>query len=313
MVVSNCTREIAYPALQLNGTMLECVHTYRQLGIHLNDRMNWDDHVNQTITKANKKLNIIWKLNRELPRYETENVYTTYIRPQLEYCCLVYQSCTKAQQDRLEHVQRRAAVTCTGAFNRTSTTRLLDELGWSTLETRRNYYNLLQIYKMEHQLCPAYLTSLLPPKQGHRRVTDFRPVRCNTSKFQHSFLPAATRQWNALPNELKTAGTISTFKNGLKKKMFREKVKYYSMSKGKTSIQHTRMRLGLSHLRHQLYTYYIIPSPECLNTNCNQTPETPQHYFLACPKYAASRQRLMEGLTPIADRLDLHTHTHTIY
>ncbi len=94
MVVSNCTREIAYPALQLNGTMLECVHTYRQLGIHLNDRMNWDDHVNQTITKANKKLNIIWKLNRELPRYETENVYTTYIRPQLEYCCLVYQSCT---------------------------------------------------------------------------------------------------------------------------------------------------------------------------------------------------------------------------
>ena len=312
MVVSNSTRDIAYPDLQMNDTLLERVHTYRQLGIHLNDRMNWDDHVNQTINKANKKLNIIWKLNRELPRYATENVYTTYIRPQLEYGCLVYQSCTKAQQDRLEHVQRRAAIACTGAFNRTSTTRLLDELGWATLERRRTYFNLLQIYKMEHKLCPEYLTALLPPKQGHRRVTDYRPVRCNTAKYHHSFVPAATRQWNSLSNELKTARTIATFKHGLKKEMFSEKVKHFSMNKGRSSIQHTRMRLGLSHLRYQLYTYHIIPSPECLNMNCNQTPETPQHYFLACPRYAASRERLLEVLTPIADRLGLHTHTQLI-
>jgi len=310
MVVSNSSDDIEYPELMMNGTKLEQVHTYPQLGIHLNDRMNWDDHINHTINKASKKINIIWKLSRELPRYATENIYTSYIRPQLEYGCLVYTSCTKAQSQRLESVQRRAAIACTGAFNRTSTDRLLGELAWPTLETRRKYYGLLQMYKMANKLCPEYLIELLPPRQGYRRTNDFVPIRCRTSKYQNSFIPSGIKEWNNLSLELKTSSTISSFKGNLRKVLFLPRIKHYNLEKGPSSIHHTRMRLGLSHLRQQLHSCNIVDSPHCLNPTCIEIPETPQHYFLECPQFAAGRHRLLQVLEPIAGRLGLHTHTH---
>ena len=41
---------------------------------------------------------------------------------------------------------------------------------------------------------------------------------------------------------------------------------------------HCRIRLGLSHLRKQLFSNQLIEQIEC-----NNIPETPKHFFLECP------------------------------
>ena len=58
-----------HPSLQLNRIKIEQVHSYPQLGLILND------HINDAITKANKKIGLIWRLNSELPIYAVENIY----------------------------------------------------------------------------------------------------------------------------------------------------------------------------------------------------------------------------------------------
>ena len=93
--------------------------------------MNWADHINKQITKASKKLGLIWRLIESLPTVEA--IYTSYIRPQLEYGCIIYANCTKEQGARLELCQRKAAIACTQAYNKMSNRRLLEELGWPTL------------------------------------------------------------------------------------------------------------------------------------------------------------------------------------
>ena len=45
----------------------------------LYEKMNWEDHINSAITKANKKMRLMWKLNSRL-----FTLATSYI-PQLEY------------------------------------------------------------------------------------------------------------------------------------------------------------------------------------------------------------------------------------
>ena len=146
-----------HPSLQLNRIEIEQVHSYPQLGLILNDRLNWEDHINDAITKANKKTGLIWRLNSELPRYAVENIYTSYIRPQLEYAASVYHNCTREQSTRLEACQRRAAIACTRAYRRTSTDALLEELGWPKLEDRRTYSSQTLFYKIVHGLAPHYL------------------------------------------------------------------------------------------------------------------------------------------------------------
>ena len=143
---------------------MERVQTYPQLGLHFNQHMSWSNHIDEQISKAGKKIGLIWKLSCSIPRFAVENIYTAYIRPQIEYANVVYANCTKEQSTRLEALQRRAAIACTRAYNRTPTKRILDELGWPTLECRRNYSSLVQLYKIRHGLTPRYLHSILPQR-----------------------------------------------------------------------------------------------------------------------------------------------------
>jgi hypothetical protein len=208
MVVSNNHQE-QYPLLSLNGAKLERVNTYRQLGLYFNEHMNWADHIDKLISKASKKIGLMWKLSNSIPRFAVKNIYTAYIRPQLEYGCIIYASCNKEQSARLEAAQRRAAIACTRAYNRTPTKSLLEELGWSTLEKRREYFTLVQLYKMSNGLSPTYLETILPPKQGNtgryptRRTEDYIPPLVKTVKYQKSFVPATVKRWNQLDEETK--------------------------------------------------------------------------------------------------------------
>ena len=132
MIIGNTNQP--HPSLQLNDTQIDQVHSYQQLGVILNDKLNWEDHINHVISKANRKIGLMWKLSSELPRYAVENIYTSYIRPQLEYSAVIYNNCTREQSRRLEACQRKAAIACTRAYRRTNTENLLNELGWSKLD-----------------------------------------------------------------------------------------------------------------------------------------------------------------------------------
>lgn len=168
-----------------------------------------------------------------------------------------------------------AAVACTGAYRRTNTEDLLHEVGWPTLETRRNYNSLILMYKMSHNMTPPYLSNLLPLRQGRHHQTrheeTFIPIRARTEKYNKSVIPATIRRWNALDAKIRTSPTISRFKHNLKKYMFTTRPEYLSRVRGRASIQHTRLRLGLSPLKQHLFSHGIIPSPFC--EKCTQRAE----------------------------------------
>lgn len=72
-------------------------------------------------------------------------------------------------------------------------------------------------------------------------------------------------------------------------------VKLYSLSYGPSTRYLTQIRLGLSKLNLHLFTHGIIPDPSC--PSCpNSEKETPMHYFLQCPAYAALRGEMLRGL-----------------
>ena len=288
MIVSR-TKFTNYAIPCLNNAQLEKVSTYPQLGIHFDETMSWEAHINQLILKVNRKIGLIWKVSEHLPRSCAENIYTMYIRPIIDYGCVIYDNCSKHLQDKLEDTQRRAAVACTRAFSRTPTSALLTELGWPTLSTRRDYFRILQLYKMKNHLTPDYLRTILPPPHGHysgyptRYSNNYIVPLSTTTKHHESFIPKSTRGWNSLDEQLKSCNILHSFKTLQKKKLFPTKFQHLSNGKGKHSINHTRMRLGLSHLRQQLYSFRIIDSFYC--THCTDRLETTTYYLLTCPKY----------------------------
>jgi hypothetical protein len=54
---------------------------------------SWTTHINEIITKASSRLNIIRKLKFKVDRKSLEHMYFSYVRPILEYADVVWDNC----------------------------------------------------------------------------------------------------------------------------------------------------------------------------------------------------------------------------
>ena len=97
---------------------------------------------------------------------------------------------------RLEHIHYEATRIVTGATRLVSVNSLLTETGLETLSARRKNHKLVMFYKMQNNLCPVYLSSLMPRTIGSsvsynlRNAGVIQTVNTNTQLFYTSFLPS---------------------------------------------------------------------------------------------------------------------------
>ena len=103
-----------------------------------------------------------------------------------------------------------------------------------------------------------------------------------------------------MSNEIKASGSLNIFKSKLKEIYEPNKSNpLFGYGHGWSKINHCRIRLGLSHLRKQLFKYNLIESPFCEQIECNNIPETPKHFFLECPKYFNQRRKMLQNITDL--------------
>ncbi len=304
MIVSNKKQAPNYPNLYLHGQVLHRVNEHKHLGITLSSKMKWDSYVEQITIKAASRLNGIKRISHIITRRAKITLYQTLVLPVLEYGSVLYDNCTTILKNRVEQIQRKAAIICTGAFRITSYTRLLEELGWNSLDDRRSMARRLMLYKMNHDLVPPYLSALLPPtvysRVGNyvlRNAGDFTLVKTKKAQFYQSFLPKTIREWNNSVSAwrgLDFAPSVDSFKSGYRKLLHRSPNKFFNIELENGNIQHSRLRMGLSHLRAHLFHYNLIDNPDC--QFCNIEPETTGHYVLRCPSFHAARTNYLLGL-----------------
>ena len=161
-------------------------------------------------------------LKYKLPRRALERIYTTRVRPVIEYADVLYDNGNMHLAKRLECIQMEAAWICTGALRQTSSSKILIDLGWEQLQTRRKCHKLVYLYKMVYHLTPTYLSNLCPPtiasisRYPTRNSHSLRAPRCRTSCFQNSFLPSVLRHWNGLSRDIRNSPTLPIFKSSFK-------------------------------------------------------------------------------------------------
>ena len=122
--------------LGFNEIPLDTVYNHCHLGIYLNSSLSWGVHVSIIVKKAMNRISSLKKVRHLLPRSVMENLC---IKPVLEYGSVVYDNLTKQEAQKLEAVQRAAAVVFTGANIQTKTYILLSELGWNSLSSQCKY------------------------------------------------------------------------------------------------------------------------------------------------------------------------------
>ena len=217
MIFSRKLHRPHHPPLLMNNTMLTETDTHRHLGLTLSNTCTWSEHIQTITTKAWERLNLLRTLKFRVSRKSLEKMYIPFVRPLLEYCDSVWDNATTESKKQLDAIHIEAARTITGATKLCSISLLLSDLGWESLQGRRNKHKLIIFYKIIHGLTPTYLTDILPPliqetiNYNLRSANDFRTLHANTNLYFNSFFPSTILAWNSLPEETKQAPSIASF------------------------------------------------------------------------------------------------------
>ena len=108
-------------------------------------------------------------------------------------------------RDAVEMLQRKAARFVCNDFTRLSSiTRMLEHLGWDTLEQRRNQLTLLMLYKIINQLVEVPHHHILTKASASTRSSTSKYIHLYSriDSYKFLFFPRAIRLWNSLPNHV---------------------------------------------------------------------------------------------------------------
>ena len=192
----------------LTNPYQSAVDHHKHLGVWLESSLSWDYHINYMCAKANKVLGLIRRTFGSNNPEGVSTAYKTLVRPILEYGCQVWNPYLVKYIKSIESIQRRA-------------TRVIQErlgvLKWPSLELRRKFICLVQIYKIIFGHCDINphmvfgFNVLAKTRKKHK--FKIRPQKTRTNRFKFSFFNRYITDWNSIPTNTMHAPSLSSFKS----------------------------------------------------------------------------------------------------
>ena len=133
----------------LFGQPLSTVSSHSYLGVKLDSKLTWTNHVTDITSKSSKVLVLIKRTHGPCKSEIKQTAYNMLIRPKLEYSSPIWNPHTISQVKSLERVQHSAARFVKIYYRRnTNPADLITALGWPTFERRRIIKQATTFYKI---------------------------------------------------------------------------------------------------------------------------------------------------------------------
>ena len=110
-----------HPNISLNNIQVERASQQKHLGLLLDEKLNFKEHVDSTISKLDRGIAVLKKLRYSLPRKSLITICKALLRPLLDYGDIIYdQPHNESVCEKLDSVQYKIALAITGVIRGTS-------------------------------------------------------------------------------------------------------------------------------------------------------------------------------------------------
>ena len=207
------TKNIIYPNLYFNNVPIVKITSQKHLGLDLDVKPTFNDHINEKIGKAMKSIGFFSKLQYFLPRSSMLTIYKSFIRPHLEYGdAICDQPLNAAFSSKIESIQCNASLEITGTIRGLSREKLYQELALGYLHDKRWIRRLCLFYKVLLNKVPKYIYELIPPlRHSFRNSRSFTSFTYRTEYFKNSFFPSVINDWNKLDPKIRNSNSYLSF------------------------------------------------------------------------------------------------------
>ena len=197
--------------IPVDNTMIYSTERMKVLGIMIDDKLNFTEHISDVCIKADRQLNVLQRLKRVLDYKSRMAIYKSFIMSNFNYCPIVWMYTTKKLLDRIENIQKRALRFVLNDYHSNYHDLLIKSEATGIKITTLRLLSI-EVYKCVNDLNPEYLNEMFTIKNYPYDCRDnsiLERPKSNTTKYGlKSFRNYGAKIWNLLP-----AVYLSGFKN----------------------------------------------------------------------------------------------------
>lgn len=208
--------------ISINGMNINRVYVTKFLGVHIDSKLNWNEHISVIKTKVAKNVSIMNRVKHCLINSALYSLYCTLILPYLNYCCEIWGNTYKSRIHPLYIMQKRAIRICGNSDYRAHTRPIFYQLKTLCLPDMVNFNSMVFMYKVFNNSLPnnllVYFKKVYDCHQHNTRKNNvnFKIRFSRTTMKATSLCMKAPKMWNELCNSVKLCSSVQEFKHKYK-------------------------------------------------------------------------------------------------
>ena len=205
----------------------------KNLGVWFDSDFSFTKHVKNVCKLCFIQMKDLRQIRQYLTRDAALTAANALVGSRLDYCNSLFRGLSVANLRKLQCIQNSLARIVCRTTCLSHTTSLRKALHWLPIRHRCIFKTALLVYKYLHTNCPKYFSPFLKVRQCAYNtrlsqsdgiilhVPQYQPsIYKSTKQFGLSFAYDAPKIWNELPDNVRSATSIASFRKKLKAYLF---------------------------------------------------------------------------------------------
>ena len=212
-------------SVDVGGCTVHCVNKVRDLGVLMNNALNFDRHIQKKCQISHVQLRNLKDIRNNLSQKSIQILVHGLVHSHLDFCNALFADLPAYQLDRLQRVQNHAARVVMNATYEERSIDLLKALHWLPIRARIMFKILVLVFRVHQGYAPLYIQSLFKRNTKCYRLRSTSDIQFEIPKTRikiadRSIAIVGPKWWNGLPLNLKTAKNENVFRKNLKTYLF---------------------------------------------------------------------------------------------
>ena len=191
------------------------------LGVHIDSKLSFDQHVSKLCQKASNKLYALARISPYMDQNKLRNLMRAFITSQFQYCPLIWMFHSRQLNQKINKIQERA-LRITYKDTESTYSELLQKDCAVTIHTKNLQILMTEMYKTKNELNPLFMQEIfrentLFPRYNLRSNNEFTQPRVRSvSNGTESVRFKGPQLWQTLPLTIRNSENLCQFKNKIK-------------------------------------------------------------------------------------------------
>ena len=222
-IVNRCGRHDEVYDMNFAGFKITTEKIVNLLGINIDNKLNFNNHIGSLCKKAAGQLNAICRIGKHIGFEEKSVLIQSFVQANFNYCPLAWYFSSPNSLRKIERIQVRALRILYNDFV-SDAERLHARHGDNTFLIKQHKNLAIEIFKTLNDLNPEYMKEIFVKnhntynlRDNSRHVNDLETqVFKGFTYGECSLRVLGPKIWNALPTDFKNSSSLFAFKKLIK-------------------------------------------------------------------------------------------------